>query len=116
MRLLVFSSLECALSQLSLVLPKEEKPKRKRNRIKGKEEESALQNWAIKVIPQLNQWQKIESSELEGTISYYLASEEGKFNLTDFDDEAERPEKTEKPAEGEEQQKAEQPLNYAKRK
>ena len=52
----------------------------------------------------LNKWQKIESPEIEGTISYYLASEGGKFNLTDFDAEL-GGEKIEK-QEGEEKEKA----------
>ena len=69
-----------------------------------------MQKWAAKVIPVLNRWQKIESSEIEGTVSYYLASEEGKFNLTDFDEEAE------KPAEGEEKEKAEKPAEAAEAK
>ena len=62
-RLLVFSSLECVLSQLSLVVPKEEKTEKAKE---SKEEESELPNWAVKVIPVLNKWQKIESPELEG--------------------------------------------------
>ena len=100
-RLLVFSSLECVLSKLSLVLPKEEKTGKANE---SKEEESELPTWAAKVIPVLNKWQKIESPEIEGTISYYLASEGGKFNLTDFDAEL-GGEKIEK-QEGEEKEKA----------
>ena len=79
-RLLVFSSLDMALSQLSLVLPKEEKKSEK------KAELEAYQKWLLKILPKLNRWQSYQlTQDLEGSIDLFLASEQGKFNLSSFE-------------------------------
>lgn len=83
-RQLVFSSLELALSQVSLVLPKEDNEKKEEK----KEELKPYQRWLLRVLSKINKWHTYELTEdLEGTITYYLASEQGKINLSSFESE-----------------------------
>ncbi len=81
-RMLVLSSLELASSRLSLVIEKEQEVKGEK---KPQEEVlEPLQKWLLEVLPQINRWQKFEFTEedgLEGSVSIYMTSEQGKINL-----------------------------------
>ena len=123
-RLLVLSSLELMLSQLSFIVPhevpeekKEAKPEKKpptdANEKPDKEKDELsepLQKWMLKVLPLLNRWHTLElvSSDdmVEGTITYYLSSEQGKINLDTLLAEVKKPGKKEKKEEKEKNQPA----------
>ncbi len=100
-RLLVLSSLELMLSQVSFVVPKEKAAEREK---KGEQREKApdkgakdapeakkdevsepLAQWMLKLLPLLNRWHTVELASggepIEGTISYYIACEQGKISL-----------------------------------
>lgn len=96
-RMLALSSLEIAISELSTVVFPDEATK-----ASGKEEQKdeqevlePVQKWLLKVLPFLNHWQTLEIDQegLEGTIKFYLASEDGKFNLAAFKDKESEQEK-----------------------
>ncbi len=100
-RLLVLSSLELMLSQVSFVVPKEkgaegEKKGEQREKAPDKgakdvpeakkdEVSEPLQQWMLKLLPLLNRWHTVElapgGDPIEGTISYYIACEQGKISL-----------------------------------
>ncbi len=97
-RMLALSSLELAMSQLSTVVPKEEKETDKKDdKEQAKDMLEPVQKWLIKVLPFINHWQTIEVAEpgLEGTIKMYLACEQGKFNLAAFEEEGKKKEEPE---------------------
>ncbi len=111
-RILALSSLELAMSQLSTVVPKEEKKEGK----KDEEEQTKdmlepVQKWLLKVLPSINHWQTIEITEpgLEGTIKMYLACEEGKFNLAAFEEEGKKKDESEENKEEPQEDKKKQP-------
>lgn len=95
-RLLALSSLEIALSQVSLVMPKDAAPQAAPAQAKpspanapqeGKKDPA--QQWAEKALPFLNRWQTFDfdgSTEgLEGSVRIYIASENGKINIVSLD-------------------------------
>ncbi len=127
-RMLALSSLELAMSQLSTVVPKEEKTEGKKNDKEKDEKDQTkdilepVQKWLLKVLPSINHWQTIEITEpgLEGTIKMYLACEEGKFNLAAFEEEGKKKDEPEE-KEGEAQKDTgkdakEPPKNNKKKK
>ena len=106
-RLFALSSPCASIDQLSLVLPEKESKEGKTEQ-KGKQVQSQkttgkntkapkekqekkeealepIQEWALEVLPLLNRWHTVElggaGDNLEGTIYYYLAAEQGKINL-----------------------------------
>lgn len=99
-RMLALSSLELAMSQLSTVVPKEEKTDEKEEKDQAKDMLEPVQKWLLKVLPSINHWQTIEITEsgLEGTIKLYLACEEGKFNLAAFEEEGKKKDEPEEDA------------------
>ncbi|MBA3752205.1 hypothetical protein H0X06_05460 [Candidatus Dependentiae bacterium] len=90
-RMLSLSSIEIALSQLSLVLAKEAEQKPQGPPAKSPpaqgatgEKKDNYQQWATKVLPYLNRWQTFDlegNNGLEGSIRIYIASEQGKISL-----------------------------------
>ncbi len=98
-RMLVFSSLEIAQSQLSTVVFEEKEPQKEKKDEKQKTEDvlEPVQKWLLKVLPVINRWQTIvvDQEGLDGTIKLYLACEEGKFNLAAFKQEDVVPKKEE---------------------
>jgi hypothetical protein len=104
-RALALSGLELVLSKISLVLPpeketKEKKEAEKKEGEKEKKDEEAkkkagdekllpVQQWLLQFLPVLNKWQTVELTEkgegIEGSISFYISSEQGKINLTYLD-------------------------------
>ena len=106
-RMLALSSLELAMSQLSTVVPKEDKKEGKQdNEEQTKDMLEPVQKWLLKVLPSINHWQTIVITELglEGTIKMYLACEEGKFNLAAFEEEGKRKDELEQEIQEKKQQ------------
>jgi type II secretory pathway component PulK len=101
-RMLILSSLELASSKLSHVIEKEKEEKKKAEEPEAQKKEALdpLQKWLLEVLPVLNRWQKFEfkeeTDELEGSVSLYITSEDGKINLRSFDDQMKGEESTEK--------------------
>ena len=88
-RMLALSSLELVRSQISFIPPKkkEEKGQQQEGPVKKEKEETMPQEqqYALKLVPLLNKWHTVEltpgTDAVEGSLSYYIASEDGKINL-----------------------------------
>lgn len=97
-RLLALSSLELVLSHLSYVVIEKKETEKKEAHTqpsdkaqKGGEEKKEealepLQEWMLKVLPLINHWSTLEvdGDDIKGTITYYVASEQGKINLDEL--------------------------------
>lgn len=98
-RMLALSSLEIALAQLSLVVPKDKAPSQPAQKSptpqakpgQAGDKKDPIVQWSQQVLPLLNRWQKFEfdgTGGLEGTVRIYLSSEHGKINVALLQDDA----------------------------
>lgn len=97
-RQMALSGIQLVLSKISLVIPekKENKDEVKKDMPNSEhpektddKKETPEQKWLISILPILNSWQNVtlnyDSAGIDATISYFLSSQQGKFNLIAID-------------------------------
>ena len=81
-RLLALGGIEIALSQVSFI--QEDKPEQENNK-EAQEKLTPYQRWLMQLMPVINTWQQVtfskDKDKLDGTLSLYISSEQGKFDL-----------------------------------